>query len=99
MSKGTRGTFLFSLIVLDFPLGCFRAVARRRGLDRSVKKSAKGRRKGDFSMRRVVAVAVGFLAVSALAQPAPKTEDEKTIYALGTFVGTGIKPFNLNKNE
>jgi len=48
---------------------------------------------------RVVVVAVALLSGVAFAQPAPKTEDEKTIYALGLAVGQSVRAFNMSKAE
>lgn len=39
------------------------------------------------------------LAVPALALDAPKTEEQKTLYALGLLISRSISVFNLNSNE
>jgi FKBP-type peptidyl-prolyl cis-trans isomerase FkpA len=49
-------------------------------------------------MRNVAVLLAALVAGAALAQ-APKSEDEKTIYALGLAVGQSIKAFNMSKPE
>ncbi|MHB8874165.1 MAG: FKBP-type peptidyl-prolyl cis-trans isomerase [Myxococcaceae bacterium] len=53
-------------------------------------------------MQKTVVLAAVLLlsaAGSARAQTAPKTEDEKTIYALGLAIGKSLGAFNLTKPE
>lgn len=55
-------------------------------------------------MRKVLIVALAIASVVAAAgalaaQPQLKTEDEKTLYALGAQIGQGLTVFNLSKAE
>src|SRR4051794_24088609 len=59
--------------------------------------------KASFNMRKkFLCGAIAALALTSSAYAAgttPKTEDEKTIYALGLNVGRSLKVFNLSKAE
>lgn len=46
-----------------------------------------------------VSITAALLVASAANAQTPKTEDEKTIYALGLAFGRGLKDFNLTKAE
>ena len=52
--------------------------------------------------RRSLLVVLGVLAVAAPARaagPEPKTDDEKTLYALGLALARNVGPFNLTEKE
>ncbi|HXE96055.1 MAG TPA: FKBP-type peptidyl-prolyl cis-trans isomerase [Dongiaceae bacterium] len=47
----------------------------------------------------IVAILLTLLATPSFAAEAPKTEEEKTLYALGMFVARSISVFNLTPSE
>jgi FKBP-type peptidyl-prolyl cis-trans isomerase FkpA len=49
--------------------------------------------------RLIVAVCIALLAIPAFAAQAPKTEDQKTFYAVGLIMAQQLVPFNLTPAE
>ncbi len=49
--------------------------------------------------RLIIAVLVTLFAIPAFAADAPKTEDQKTLYAVGLIVARQLAPFNLTPAE
>jgi FKBP-type peptidyl-prolyl cis-trans isomerase FkpA len=52
-----------------------------------------------YKQAAIAAVAVAFALQGAAWAQAPKTDDEKTLYALGYSIGESLKTFNLSKTE
>jgi len=52
-----------------------------------------------FALRSLLSALCLLLAVTGYAAEAPKTEDQKTLYAIGLSVGRTLAPFNLTAAE
>jgi FKBP-type peptidyl-prolyl cis-trans isomerase FkpA len=54
---------------------------------------------GKYMPRFIVAMLIAMLSMPALAAETPKTEDQKTLYALGLIVSRSLAVFNLTPAE